>query len=199
MSNYTKTRINVITFIISIIIFIFINLIFQVVQIQTESYQVEQNPESESKVTENEEKNEDQEKVDFAEEIEKISEWSIKIPAINLKATISEGTSKEVLDEYVGHFDETPKLIGNIGLAAHNRGYPLNYFQNLKKLNKGDEIYYKYNGEEKVYSIDKIKIIKDTDWSYLENTEENKITLITCVEDAPAYRRCVQGIEKGGN
>ena len=29
-------------------------------------------------------------------------------------------------------------------------------------------------------------------------TEENRITLITCVENEPEYRRCIQGIEKEG-
>ena len=122
--------------------------------------------------------------------------WSIEIPKINLKAQIAEGTSKEIMDEYVGHFEETKNDKGNIGLAAHNRGYKVNYFQNLKKLKEGDEIIYKYKNIQRTYIVKTLKIIKDTDWSYLENTNENKITLITCVENEPEYRRCVQGIEK---
>ena len=38
-------------------------------------------------------------------------------------------------------------------------------------------------------------IIENTDWTYLEDTEENTITLITCVENEPKYRRCIQGEE----
>ena len=30
----------------------------------------------------------------------------------------------------------------------------------------------------------------------LKNTDENKITLITCLENEPEYRRCIQAIEK---
>lgn len=41
----------------------------------------------------------------------------IKIQKINLEAKINEGTTKEVMDEYIGHFEETPKEVGNIGLA----------------------------------------------------------------------------------
>lgn len=122
--------------------------------------------------------------------------WYLEIPSINLKANISEGTTKEVMDNYIGHFEETQKTIGNIGLAAHNRGYKNNYFKDLKKLKTGDEIKYKYKDFEKTYIVEDHKIIKDTDWSSLENTEENKITLITCVENEPEYRRCIQGIEK---
>ena len=40
------------------------------------------------------------------------------------------------MEDYIGHFEETKKDIGNIGLAAHNRGYKNNYFQNLKELKK---------------------------------------------------------------
>lgn len=122
--------------------------------------------------------------------------WKIKIPAISLEAEISETTSQEVMDKYVGHFEETSKTTGNVGLAAHNRGYEVNYFSDLKNLKEGDEIVYKYYDFEKKYIVVKNKIIKDTDWSDLEETEENKITLITCVENEPEYRRCIQGIEK---
>lgn len=122
--------------------------------------------------------------------------WKIEIPKISLIANISEGTTKETLNEYVGHFNITAKEEGNIGLAAHNRGYNVNYFQNLKSLEKGDEIKYTYKNFEKIYEVEKIRIIKDTDWEYLENTEENRLTLITCVENQPEYRRCVQAVEK---
>ena len=128
--------------------------------------------------------------------IPKESNWKIIIPSISLEAQISEGTSKEVMNKFVGHFEETVKTNGNIGLAAHNRGYEVNYFSNLKKLKEGDEIIYKFNDFEKKYKVQKHVIIKDTDWSYLQNTKENKITLITCIENEPEYRRCIQGIEE---
>ena len=38
-----------------------------------------------------------------------LEEWKIEIPKINLVANISEGTSKELLDEFVGHFENTRK------------------------------------------------------------------------------------------
>jgi len=121
--------------------------------------------------------------------------WQIEIPAINLKAEIAEGTTKEIMDAYVGHFEDTSKDKGNVGLAAHNRGYKVNYFQNLKKLKEGDEIIYTYNGKQRKYEVKTHKIIKDVDWEFLEKTEDNRITLITCVENEPEYRRCIQGIE----
>ena len=97
--------------------------------------------------------------------------------------------------EYVGHFENTQVLNGNVGLAAHNRGFPINYFANIKKLQAGDEILYKTNYGNKIYKVSLITIIKDTDWSYLEQTDKNTITLITCVENKPSNRLCIQGIE----
>lgn len=100
------------------------------------------------------------------------------------------------MDKYVGHFEESSKWFGNIGLIAHNRGYEKNYFANIKNLKEGDKILYYYEKNTMEYIVEKNIIIKDTDWSHLENTEDNKITLITCVENEPSYRRCIQGIQK---
>lgn len=121
--------------------------------------------------------------------------WQIEIPKISLIAPISEGTSQEVMLEYVGHFENTAVFEGNIGLAAHNRGYPINYFARIKELEVGDEIIYKTNKGIKKYRVSLTTIIEETDWSYLQGSEENKITLITCVENEPTNRRCIQGIE----
>lgn len=125
--------------------------------------------------------------------------WQINIPKIELSADISNGTDKETLNKYVGHFIETPIEDGNIALAGHNRGYDVNYFSRLKELREGDEIIYIHNEMNRIYEVTKNKIIKDTDIDVLENTEENILTLITCVENEPNYRRCVQAEEKDLN
>ena len=65
------------------------------------------------------------------EEIEKMLDtkelvddiWQLEIPAIHLTAPIAEGTTQEIMKEYVGHFEETSLWNGNIGLAAHNRRF----------------------------------------------------------------------------
>lgn len=121
--------------------------------------------------------------------------WQIEIPKISLIAPIAEGTSQEVMLEYVGHFENTKMLEGNVGLAAHNRGYPINYFSKLKELEIGDEIIYKTKYGTKKYKVNLTIVIQDTDWSYLQESKENKITLITCVENQPSNRRCIQAVE----
>ena len=71
----------------------------------------------------------------------------------------------------------------------------MNFFEHLKELQLGDIILYHTSLGTKEYKVMQSIIIQDTDWSYLEPSNENKITLITCVENEPEYRRCIQGIE----
>lgn len=125
-----------------------------------------------------------------------LGNWYIQIPVINLSAPITEGTSAEILNTKVGHFEETSSTYGNIGLAAHNRGYEYNFFENIKKLKEDDEIIYTYENYQRKYIVTKTEIIENTDWSYLKQSGENILTLITCVENEPQYRRCIQAIEQ---
>lgn len=199
MFRYSVIYINIVSFVISIIIFLIVNLFFSNMYIFTTkgifkiSFKVNNGYiQRDSNYVEdtNTEKT-------IEEEVEnKNDEWYLEIPCINLKANIKEGTTKEIMEDYIGHFEETKKDIGNIGLAAHNRGYKNNYFQNLKELKENDEIYYKYKNKKRKYVVIKNIIIKDTDWTNLEESDGNIITLITCVENQPEYRRCVQGKEK---
>lgn len=119
--------------------------------------------------------------------------WEIEIPKIELKAQISDGIDSMNLNKYVGHFPQSGYISGNICLAAHNRGYNVNYFANIKELQKGDKIIYRYNNIKLTYIVNQIKTIKDTNIEVIENTKENQITLITCVENQPELRRCIQG------
>ena len=124
-----------------------------------------------------------------------LGNWYIEIPIISLKAPISEGTSLDILSKKIGHFEETAIELGNIGLAAHNRGYEFSFFKDLYKLKNGDEIIYTHENYKKTYIVEKNIIIKSSDWNNLEPSEDNKITLITCVENEPNFRRCVQAEE----
>jgi len=123
-----------------------------------------------------------------------VFDWYIEIPKIKLYAPIEDGTDDEVLNRSVGHFENTSRRNGNCGLAAHNRGYRVNYFAKLKELEKGDIIYYFVDGKKYEYKVSEIAIIYETDWSMLEDTEDDRITLITCVENRDEYRLCIQGV-----
>ncbi len=216
MIIYTKRYVNIVSLLITIIIYIFliknnynpnkidfkIHLISNILKknsvlVELNSNNINQETKDNSETQNNYTITQTKENLETTEE----KNWKIIIPKISLEANISEGTRKETMDKYVGHFEETSKKDGNIGLAAHNRGYEVNYFARIKELKEGDEIRYKYFDFEKIYTVVENKIIKDTDWEDLEKTEDNRITLITCVENEPEYRRCLKGIEKdkGGN
>lgn len=136
-------------------------------------------------------------KVVSVEETEVVypADWYVMIPSIDLVAPVRQGTTTEILSKSVGHFEESPVLKGNVCLAAHNRGYEMNFFEKIKNLLLNDIIVYQYGDIQKSYAVSNITIIKETDWSYIEGSNENKITLITCVENEPEYRLCVQAIE----
>lgn len=120
----------------------------------------------------------------------------LEIPKIKLNGPIMEGSTSSILKNYIGHIEETSLYNGNIGLAAHNRGNKYSYFAKLNELEKGDELIYKTKFGESKYIVDIIKEINEEDWSLLENTSEDKLTLITCIKNKRNYRLCVQGSKK---
>ena len=121
---------------------------------------------------------------------------TLMIKKINLKANVKEGSSQAILREYIGHMPETAKYDGNIGLAAHNRGNQYSYFARINELEEGDKIVYKTKFYERTYRVTKKIVIYDTDWSYLQSTKDNRITMITCIKDKPNQRLCVQAVEE---
>lgn len=128
-------------------------------------------------------------------QVNKNNNWRIQIPKIGLNAHIEEGTTSNILLKAVGHFEYTSTWNGNVCLAAHNRGYLCNFFQKIKNLKIGDEIIYCTKEGKRIYKVQTNKVILETDWSYIEETKNNRITLITCEENRPEYRRCVQAIQ----
>ena len=123
------------------------------------------------------------------------SKWRIEIPKIGLVAPIKDGTTQDILALAVGHFPESNTYKGNVALAGHNRGYNCNFFENIKELKPGDKIIYYTDKGKREYKVVLNKIIQQTDWTYIEDTSDNRVTLITCVENMYEYRRCVQAVE----
>ena len=164
---------------------IFVGIIFLIIQIFINQYTIETEIDEEIMYGIDEENIEDA--------INKTEIWQIEIPKIALKEEIKQGITKEILTKNIGHFINTSKQEGNIGLAVHNQ---MEYFKKIKLLKQGDEIKYKYNQFEKNYEVEKCRIIRRNELEYLEQTEDNMLTIITYVENQPEYRRCIQAIEK---
>lgn len=121
---------------------------------------------------------------------------TLTIPDILLdNAPIRESVELSTLSETIGHFPSTSIYEGNVGLASHNSGSQGDFFKNLKKIKIGSEIFYQTNYGTKRYVVTTKEVISEEDWSYLQETDDNRITLITCVAGQKDKRLCVQAIE----
>ncbi|MEG2457988.1 MAG: class D sortase [Bacilli bacterium] len=123
----------------------------------------------------------------------------LKIPKIDLKVAVQEGTDDDTLKYAVGHFKETamPGEVGNFAVAGH-RAYTYNkFFSNLDKVELGDKLDILTSKGEYTYKVTSSEVIKPEQVEVLEN-EENKetITLITCTPKYVGSHRLVIKGEK---
>lgn len=118
----------------------------------------------------------------------------LKIPGLSLTITVRDGDLTASMRKGAGHIESTSAWDGNIGLAGHNRGsFP--FFGKLKNLQAGDTLTYTTILGTRTYTVVFAGNIAENDWSYLQATDDNRLTLITCVADRPEYRLCVQAVE----
>ena len=111
-----------------------------------------------------------------------------------VKDALGNNKMLEVMKTAVGHFAETPIFNGNVGLSAHNRDYKID-FRELKNVKLGDIVTYCTNFGTRTYKITTKTEIEETYFSYLENTNDNRITMITCIENKPTKRLLVQATQ----
>ena len=119
---------------------------------------------------------------------------TLVIPSLGIRYKAYDGTDSASMRKGVGHFPSTSAWEGNIGLCGHNRGSSHNIGA-IKDLEIGDTIRYQTSLGTRTYAVSSVKIIDWTDWSYLNSTSDNRITIITCLANQPTKRVCVQGIE----
>ena len=113
---------------------------------------------------------------------------------MNVSGKVYEEESLENMKKGVGHFKSTSCWDGNVGLAAHNRGIAVTFGQ-IHTLNAGDKIVYTTKLGTRTYEVYFVGQVQETDMSKLQRTNENIVTLITCVNDVPELRWCVQARE----
>ena len=117
----------------------------------------------------------------------------LKISKLGLNVKVYEGENN--LEKGVGHFTDTAVFTGNVAIAGHNRGVT-SYFGKIHNLKAGDEIIYSTKLGTKKYAVTSVRKINAADFSFLRETQDNRLTLITCVKNEPNFRRCVQAKEK---
>ena len=120
---------------------------------------------------------------------------TLSIPKLGISVKVWEGETNASMAKGVGHYSSTSGWQGNIGLCGHNRGARYN-IGTIKNLKPGDIITYTTIYGTRTYEVTMVKTISNTDWSYLQGTADNRITITTCLENQPAKRICVQAVEK---
>ena len=110
----------------------------------------------------------------------------IEIPSINLSQGLVEGISDDVLQYYLGHFENSakPGEIGNFAVAGHRVSDYSEAFVNLYKVEIGDKVHVKANKKEYIYEVTENYIVSPDRVDVLDNTEEATITLVTCTVGA---------------
>lgn len=111
-----------------------------------------------------------------------------------LFAYVYPGATYESMRKGAGHVDGTSTWNGNVALCGHNRGsWP--YFGALKNVQVGDVITYRTYLGVRTYRVTSAGRILATNTAVLNPTSDNRITLLTCIANEPAYRLCIIGKE----
>lgn len=119
---------------------------------------------------------------------------TLKIPSLNINMKVWEGETRASMAKGLGHYSSTSGWDGNIGVCGHNRGAKYNIGR-IRNLEIGDTITYSTVYGTRTYAVILVKTISDSDWSYLQATADNRITITTCLADRPSKRVCVQAVE----
>ena len=119
---------------------------------------------------------------------------TLTIPSLGINMKVWEGETTESMAKGLGHYTSTAAWNGNVGICGHNRGAKY-VIGNIKDMKAGDTITYTTLQGTRTYKVSFVGIISYTDWSYLQATSDNRITLTTCLADQPTKRVCVQALE----
>ena len=118
----------------------------------------------------------------------------LQIPAIGLDVKVYDGDELAAMRKGVGHIAGTSVWDSNVGIVGHNRGTN-NYFGKLKTLKIGDTIIYTTKAGTRTYRVTFAGQIDANDWSMLQYTLDNRLSLVTCVENVPSKRVLIQAVE----
>ena len=119
---------------------------------------------------------------------------TVKIPSLGINMKVWQGETNDSMAKGLGHYTSTSAWDGNVGVCGHNRGARY-VIGSIKDLKIGDTITYTTIYGTRNYAVSFVGAISNTDWSYLQATTDNRITLTTCLANHPESRVCVQAIE----
>lgn len=119
---------------------------------------------------------------------------TLQIPSLGINMKVWEGETSSSMKKGLGHYTSTSGWNGNVGVCGHNRGSKY-VIGDIKELQTGDKIIYTTVYGTRTYAVSDVKIISSSDWSDLQATADNRITITTCLADHPEKRVCVQAVE----
>lgn len=120
----------------------------------------------------------------------------LSVPSVNIKYPVVKGTSSKILKTSLGYFENTalPGQKGNFAVAGHRNSSYAKYFNRLDEVKPGDEIIVETKDNKYTYIVDKTLKIHESETDVLKQSEDARITLITCTNGfKPKYRIVVQG------
>ena len=120
---------------------------------------------------------------------------TVKIPSLGISMKVWEGETDTSMAKGMAHYSSTSGWDGNIGLCGHNRGSAYS-IGSIKNLEIGDTITYTTVYGTRTYAVSYVGTISSTDWSRLQATADNRLTITTCLANQPSKRVVVQAVEK---
>jgi sortase A len=107
-------------------------------------------------------------------------QWVAKLdaPAIQLTATVLEGTDARTLRRGAGHIEDTPLpgAGGNVGIAGHRD----TTFRPVRNLKVGDQLTLTTASAVYEYRVATIRIVNPENVEVLDPTAQPSLTLVTC-------------------
>ena len=103
---------------------------------------------------------------------------ALSIPRIQLSAVVLQGSDVRTLHRGPGHLENTalPGEAGNAVIAGHRDSF----FRPLRNIRLGDDIFVDTVEGRFQYRVMSLRVVKPSDLSVLEPTDEATLTLITC-------------------
>src|SRR5688572_362122 len=102
----------------------------------------------------------------------------LRIPKLNLKVPVFNGTDEWTLNRGAGRIIGTTRLgeVGNTGIAGHRDGF----FRGLKDISSGDVVELTTSRGTERYVVTQTQVTTPDDVSVLRPTATSSLTLVTC-------------------
>ena len=102
----------------------------------------------------------------------------LTISDVNIQVPVFNGADEHILDRGAGRIKGMARMdgVGNLGISAHRDSF----FRSLKDIELGDEVLVQTTRGVDRYAVSDIRIVDKHDHSVLEETEDKRLTLVTC-------------------